>query len=244
MAMPEQAKDDIFVTTRWTMVLRAGRSDTTGAAAALTELCQAYWYPLYVFVRKRGHSSHDAEDLIQGFFAKLLRLESLKSVSPEKGKFRAFLLASLKNFLAEAWEKSSAKKRDVRMTLSLDAQAAEARYAQEPINAHSPDRLFERQWAVTLLDAAMRRIADQYERGGRGELFRELRFSIAGEKNALPYRDLADRLALSEEALRVAVYRLRKEFRKTLREEIAHTVSNPAEIEDELQELRRILSES
>ena len=242
--MPGTSDNEIFATTRWTMVLHAGRSDTPRASEALRELCEAYWYPLYAYVRSRGHSPHDAEDLTQGFFAKLLRLQSLADVSPEKGKFRAFLLASLKNYLVEEWHRESAQKRDRRKTFSLDAQAAEARYAMEPVDTLTPERIFERQWAMTLLDAVMQRLASEYEAAGKAQVFHELCFSIAGEKNAVPYRELAARLEMSEEALRVAVYRLRKEYRDQLSREIAHTVTSPDEVKEELRQLRTILSET
>jgi len=239
-----RSKDDLFATTRWSVVLRAGQADTPRAAEALTELCRTYWYPLYVYIRSRGHGSHDAEDLTQGFFAKLPRLESLADVSREKGKFRAFLLAALKNYLIDQWHKASAQKRDQRQTISLDAATAEARYAMEPVDTLTPERLFERQWALTLLDTVMHGLAEEYEQAGRGELFRTLRYSIAGEKNAVPYRDLAAKLNVSEEAVRVAVHRLRKSYRRVLKQEIAHAVTDADEVEDELNSLRRILSET
>ena len=226
------------------MVLNAGRPGVPQAGAALTDLCQTYWYPLYAYVRHRGHAPHDAEDLTQGFFEKLLRLESLATVSPEKGKFRAFLLASMKNFLTEVWHKASAQRRDVRLTIPLDAEAAETRYANEPAETLTPERLFDRQWALTLLDAVLRRLAADYEKQNKGKLFQALKFAITGEKNALPYRDLAAQLSISEEALRVTIARLRKSYRRVLEEEIAHTVANQAEAKEELQALRRILSET
>jgi RNA polymerase sigma factor (sigma-70 family) len=245
MPDPPHNENDIFATTRWTIVLHAKNADdTTQAHSALAELCQTYWYPLYAYIRHRGHKPHDAEDLTQGFFEKFLRLHSLNSVSPDKGKFRAFLLASLKHFLADQRDRANAHKRDTRRTFSLDAQVAESKYALEPAHTLTPERLYERRWALTLLDTVLQRLAHEYQSSGRGQLFKELRFSIAGEKNAVPYHDLAARLDMSEEALRVAVFRLRKKFRQTLREEIAHTVTSSEEIEEELQSLRQILSQS
>lgn len=244
--MPAPTDNDIFATTRWTIVLGAKNpeNNTTRAQSALEELCQTYWYPLYAYVRHRGHNPHDAEDLTQGFFEKLFRLQSLQTVAPDKGKFRAFLLASLKNYLADQHDHASAQKRDARRTFSLDAQAAESRYALEPADSLTPENLYERRWALTLLDTVLTRLAEEYEAQNQADLFNELRFSIAGEKNTVPYRDLAARLDMSEEALRVAVFRLRKRFRKTLREEIAHTVSTKNEIEEELNALRKILAAS
>lgn len=234
--------NDIFATTHWSVVLRARNADTPRAAAALTDLCQTYWFPLYAYVRSRGHSPHDAEDLTQGFFANLLRLESLAEVSPEKGKFRAFLLAALKNHVAKERRHDVAQKRDARRTISLDAEAAESRYALEPIDATTPERFFERQWALTLLETVMNNLQAEYEAAGRGELFRQLRFAIIGEKNATPYRDLAEQLGMSEPAIRVAVHRLRQAYKRVLHEEIAHTVSDPADVAEELRELRRALA--
>lgn len=241
--MGSQSRNDIFATTRWSVVLNARDADGPAAAEALTELCRTYWFPLYAYARGRGFSPHDAEDLTQGFFAKLLRLDSIAKVSPEKGRFRAFLLAGMKNFVAEEARHALAEKRDARRTISLDAQAAEEQFASEPSDSISPERLFERQWALTLLQRTMERLAGNYGANGRAELFEALRFSIAGEKNAKPYRGLAKDLGMTEEAVRVAVFRLRKDYRRALRDEIAQTVADPAEIAEELQALRRILAE-
>nr|MDQ3622931.1 RNA polymerase subunit sigma-24 [Verrucomicrobiota bacterium] len=146
------ARPDLFVTTRWTMIRRARGTDTTAARDALAELCQNYWHPLYAYVRRSGCAPHDAEDLTQGFFARLLRLDSLAKVSREQGKFRAFLLASLKHFLADESDFASALRRDARVTISLDAAEAEERYRAVPAETLTPDQVFERQWAVTLLE--------------------------------------------------------------------------------------------
>jgi len=238
-----QAPREVFVTTRWTVVLAAGRGgDSGGARAALEELCQSYWYPLYAYVRRRGCSSHDAEDLVQGFFARLIRLNSLSGTCREKGKFRAFLLAGVKNYLADEWDKGSAAKRDVRKTVFLDALAAEARYAMEPADHLTPERLFERQWALSLLERVVRRLRGEYESVGKGELFGGLQFALTGEKSTVPYGELSVRLSLSEGALRVAVHRLRQRYRQLLREEISHTLAAGEDVEEELADLRRVLS--
>lgn len=224
------------------MVMRARQADTPRAAAALTDLCQTYWYPLYAYARSRGNSPHDAEDLTQSFFANLLRLESLADVSPEKGKFRAFMLAAMKHHLAKEHRRDIAQKRDARRTFSLDAEAAESRYALEPADAMTPERFFERQWALTLLETVMNKLEAEYQATNKGELFRQLRFAIIGEKNVAPYSELADRLSMSEQAIRVAVHRLRKSYKRLLHDEIANTVSDPAEVEEELRDLRRVLA--
>jgi len=239
---PVAGSADLFVTTRWTMIRRARGTDTTAARDALAELCQSYWYPLYAYVRRCGSSPHDAEDITQGFFARLLRLDSLAKVDRRQGKFRAFLLASLKHFLADQRDFASAQCRDARATISLDTQEAEERYRTIPADTLTPDQVFERQWAVTLLETVMQRLSREYEASGRGALFAALRFAIAGEKCSVPYCDLAARVELSEEAVRVAVHRLRQRYRVALRDELAQTVTSEAEVLEELRELRRILS--
>lgn len=202
-------------------------------------MCKTYWFPLYAYVRRRGHSKEEAEDLTQALFEKLLKKNYLENLSHERGRFRAFLLASLKHFLADARDFASAQRRDARVTISLDAEEAEKRYCAVRGDTLTPDQVFERQWAVTLLETVMQRLAREYETSGRGALFSELRFAIAGEKRALPYRELAARLGLSEEAVRVAIHRVRQRYRVALREEHAHTVTTEAEV---LEELRRILA--
>ena len=239
---PESRPQPLFVTTRWSVVLRAGRSDTGRAQTALAELCRTYWYPLYAYARRHGFGPQDAEDATQGFFAKLLRLHSLAGVEQAKGRFRAFLLASMKHYLADEREHASAQKRDRSRTISLDAGAAEERYRFEPAETATPEQLFERRWALTLLDTVMQRLSAEYGDSGRAALFQALRFAITGDKNSVPYTQLAAELGISADAVRVAVHRLRRRYRQVLREEIAHTVSDPSEIADELNSLRRILS--
>jgi len=235
---------DIFVTTRWTVVLQAARSDTTRARAALEHLCQAYWFPLYAYARRRGHSSHDAEDLTQGFFASLLKLNSLAAISPDRGKFRAYLLAAMKNYLHTEWDRASAQKRDVRLTLSLDVDAAENRYHQEPSENGPPELVFDRQWALTLLDRVIQHLRQEYERSDRAVIFHELRHAITLGADLVPGEDLAARLGMSEEAVRVAAHRLRKRYRQMLREEIAETVADESEIDAEMDYLRRVITAS
>jgi len=237
-----EIKRDIFVTTRWTMVLRAARADTTRARAALEDLCQAYWYPLYAYARRRGYSPHDAEDLTQGFFARILKLNSLAEVGRERGKFRAFMLAAMNHFISDEWDRTSAQKRAAQRTISLDAEMAENRYRSEPADKLTPESLFERRWAVTLLENVVKHLRSEYEASGQGALFMELRFAITGDKNTIPYAELASRLGLKEEALRVTVHRLRQRYRRALREEIAQTVADESEVVEEMNCLCRILS--
>lgn len=232
-----------FVPTRWTLVCAAAeRGASPESERALAQLCQTYWFPLYAYVRRRGYSPADAEDLTQGFFARLLQLNSLADVRREKGKFRAFLLAAMNHYLADEWDRAHAQKRGADRVVSLDAQSAETRYGREPVDNMTPERLFERQWAMTLLETVLQRLDREHTAAGKGALFSELRFAIMGDKSAVPYTDLATRLGMTEEAVRVAVHRLRQRYRRFLREEIAHTVVDEAEIGAELQYLRRVLS--
>lgn len=219
------------------MVLNAGRSDSTRARNALAQLCQSYWYPLYAYARRRGNPPEDAEDLTQGFFTRLLALNSLAKVRREKGKFRSFLLASLNHYLSDEWDRERAQKRGKDRVISLDASWAEERLSREPADALTPEKLFERKWAMTLLESVVQTMQREYESAGRGAMFMALRFSIAGEKAEEPYAKLSAELGLNEPALRVAVHRLRRRYRQLLRDEIARTVASEAEVDGEIRHL-------
>lgn len=237
----EGAPRDVFVTTRWTVVLAAGRgADTESVRAALGELCQAYWYPLYAYVRRRGCSPQDAEDRVQGFFARLIRLNSLANLHRGEGRFRAFLLASLKHYLADEWDREAADKRDIRRTVSWDAMEADARYAAEPADRLSPERLYERQWALVLLQTVFNHLRDAYAAEGKSELFALLHCAVTG--GTPDYSELAMRSGQTEGALRVAAHRLRQRYRQLLRDTIAETVESPDDIDAELADLRRVLT--
>jgi RNA polymerase sigma factor (sigma-70 family) len=240
MADSEQSRDARqFVTTRWTIVLTAGRTDTQ-AHAALEKLCQTYWYTLYAYVRRQGHSPEDAQDLTQEFFTKLIAKNYVRDVDRSKGKFRSFLLASLKHFLANEWDKSRAQKRGGGQTIvSLDA---ETRYRLEPADVVSADKIFERRWALTLLDEVLKRLRDEYAADGKVKLFEQLKETLTGERGTIPYAKLGDRLGMTEGAVKVAVHRLRQRYRETLRAEIAETVSGPEEVDEELRHLYAALS--
>jgi RNA polymerase sigma factor (sigma-70 family) len=233
---------DFFATTHWSVVLTAGQADTPRARKALADLCQTYWYPLYAYVRRRGHSVQDAEDMTQGFFARLLKQDFLSGLSQEKGRFRAFLLASMNHYMADAWARASAQKRAVQKTISLDAETAEHRYQTSMVEKESPDLLFERQWAMTLLETVVQRLAGEYESNDRGRLFAQIQFAILGERSEVPYTELAAKLGVSHESVRVSVHRLRQRYRQILREEIAHTVSDEKDITEELNYLRKVLT--
>ncbi len=234
-------RPEYFATTHWSVVRSAGSAETSRVRQALAQLCQAYWYPLYAYVRRKGHSSHDAEDLTQEFFARLLEQNAFASARQELGKFRSFLLAAMNHFLADEWDRARAQKRGGGKVVSLDAHAAESRLAHEPVESQTPERLFERAWAMTLLETVYGKLRAAYESSGRGELFRELRFCLTGERSGAPYQELGERLGLSEAAVKVAVHRLRERYRALLREEIAQTVSDPKEIESELRCLLQAL---
>ncbi len=233
---------DYFATTHWTLVLNAGGNDSIAARSALAQLCQTYWYPLYAYVRRRGYSPADAEDLTQGFFARLIELQSLADVRCEKGKFRSFLLASLNHYLSDAWDRERAQKRGYGRVTSLEMGAAEARLSREPVDTLTPEKLFEQKWAMTLLETVVGRLQQEYDAAGKGALFLALRFSIAGEKAEEPYAKLAAELGLSEPALRVAVHRLRQRYRRLLHDEIAQTVGTEAEVEGEIGQLYQALA--
>jgi DNA-directed RNA polymerase specialized sigma24 family protein len=229
-----------FTTTHWSVVLASAQGDSPQAASALEQLCRTYWYPLYAFVRRRGYSPEDAQDLTQGFLASLLSTHALGTVHPAKGRFRSFLLAALNHFLANEWDKAQALKRGGgQAPISLDA--AEERYRAEPSEGLSPDRIFERQWALTLLAQVASRLREDYETAGKGPLFEALQVYLSGEKGLPPYRETADQLGLGLDALKKAVERLRRRYGELLREEIAHTVSDPAEVDEEIRYLRSVV---
>jgi RNA polymerase sigma-70 factor (ECF subfamily) len=239
----ESVRSPVFVTTHWSLVLTAGRNDTTRASDALAKLCQTYWYPLYAYVRRRGFNPQDAEDLTQGFFAQLLQANHLDKVQRERGRFRGFLLAALNHFISDEWDRARAKKRGGgQAAISLNAEAAESLYQLEPVDTLTAERIYERRWALTLLDTVLQNLEREHELTGKRALFDELRFCLTGERSKLPYSDLATHLGMSEAAVKVAVHRLRQRYRELLRAEIANTVSGPDEVEDELRHLFAVLS--
>ena len=225
-----------FLPTRWTLVVAAAAHPTapdTRARQALAELAQAYWYPLYAYVRRQGHSPADSEDLTQEFFAEFIEKRFLTSVDPAKGRFRAFLLACLNHFLSHQREKARAQKRGGGRLLSLDA--AEARYARESVAADtlSPERLFERRWALAVLERVLARLEADYRQGGQAELFAVLKPTLT--EVAVPhYAPMAEQLGMTVAAVKVAGHRLRRRYRDHLREEIAQTVATPEEVADEI----------
>jgi RNA polymerase sigma factor (sigma-70 family) len=231
----------IFATTRWSVVLAAGGA--SGAAGeALAILCRTYWYPLYAFVRRQGRTAHDAQDLTQSFFARLLAKEDLADVERAKGKFRSFLLASMKHFLANEWDHARAQKRAGGIALiSIDDAEAERRYEHEPAEQITAEQLFDRRWALTLLDQVLVRLGEEMAAAGRAAQFEAMKFCLTGEKAAV-YAEIAQRLGMTEGALKVAIHRLRDRYRTLLRAEIAQTVGEDADVDEELRQLFSALS--
>jgi RNA polymerase sigma-70 factor (ECF subfamily) len=235
---PPPASDAWFVTTHWSVVLSAREKDSPRSAAALETLCRTYWYPLYAYLRRQGRPPHDAQDLTQGFFARLLQKDYLQAAAREKGKFRTFLLVALKRFLANEWDREHALKRGgFARVVSIDQEVAESRFAAEPSHNVQPYVLFDRQWAMTLLERTMTQLQEEYVSSGRAKLFEYLQSCLVREESALPYAQIAACLNLTEPAVKMAVHRLRARYREILRAEIAHTVSSPEEVEEEIRHL-------
>jgi RNA polymerase sigma factor (sigma-70 family) len=226
-----------FRTTHWSVVL-AARNDEAAGQQALAQLCQTYWYPLYAFVRRRGHDPSDAQDLTQEFLLRLIERKSLQSVTPERGRFRSFLLVALKNFLINEWSRSQRQKRGGgQRFISLDEQTAEARYKIEPVESSTPETIFERAWAGTLLDRVLDRVAREYGENGKEDLFEALKPILCGEKGPATYAQIAAQHEITEGAVKMAVLRMRQRYAALLRAEIVQTLEDPSEIEDEIRYL-------
>ena len=243
-AGPTQGPGGFFPTTHWSVVLFATQDSTSEPAAALARLCQSYWYPLYAYVRRRGYSHEDAEDLTQGFFAAILAKDYLGRADPNRGRFRTFLLSSIENFISNEWDRASAKKRGGgQEIISWEEQDAEGRYRNEPVENLTPERIFEKRWASTLLGMVLQKLREEFTIGGRVELFEALKPHLWSEEPALSYAELAARLNMTVVAVKVTVHRLRHRYRDLLREEIAHTVADSTEVDDEIRHLIRIMSD-
>ena len=234
----EAPRPRAFVTTHWSVVLNARRRDTTRARDALEKLCRTYWPPIYAFVRRQGHGPHDAQDLTQEFFARLLQKDYLQAAAREKGRFRTFLIVALKRFLANEWDRARAQKRGGgQALLSLDTATAESRYQIEPAATLSADLIYERRWALTLLGQTMAALREEFATAGKQREFDCLKTFLTAERGQIPYSQIAARLGINESAARVAVHRLRKRFREVFRDQISHTVARAEEVDEEVRYL-------
>ncbi len=234
----------LFPATRWSVVVAAQDAASPDAAAALNHLCQTYWYPLYVYVRRSGRNPDDAMDLTQAFFARVLEKGYLRTADREKGRLRTFLVVLLKRFLANEWDRQNRLRRGAGIArLPFDTQLAEKRFATEPSNAVPSDAAYDRRWALTLLDRTMQRLAADYQAGGRGRDFELLKTYLAADGASLSYGEIAQKLGVNEGAARTAVHRLRKRFREIFRDEIAQTVSADDDIDAEVRHLVEVLAQ-
>ena len=245
-ASPEQQRGSSaagqFPPTLWSVVLAAGDSGSNGAREALERLCRSYWYPLYAFTRRQGKSPEDAEDLTQGFFQRLLEREALAKAAPERGRFRSFLLASLKNYIRDEWDKTRAVKRGSgQAPLGFDDLNAEERYRSEPIDPADPEKLFERSWAMMLIDRVLARLEKEFTANGKSERFEALHPYLLEEPDGGAYAGVGQRLAMSTGAVRVAVLRLRERYRELVWLEIAETVADEDNVEEEVRHLMSVL---
>lgn len=227
-----------FTTTHWSVVLAAGQRASPDSRRALATLCERYWFPLYAYVRRSGFSSHDAEEMTQEFLAQLIEKDHLRDVDRQRGKFRSFLLAALKHFLSKQRERARATKRGGgRSAISLDFRDAESRYKLEPVDDLTPERLCERRWALTLLDQVVQRLQQEFSDAGKPAVFERLKGTLTDGRDSPSYRQIAEDLAMTEGAVKVAVHRLRRRYRDLLKEEIAQTVKDSAEVDEELKDL-------
>jgi RNA polymerase sigma factor (sigma-70 family) len=227
-----------FRTTHWSLVLAAGAEATTSSRRALETLCGLYWYPLYAFVRRRGCDVEEARDLTQGFFTRLIEKNVVRTADPGRGKFRSYLLGTLKHYLANEWDRARALKRGGgRAVLSIDTDSAESRFRHEPADEMTPQKLFERQWALTLLDAVLKRLREEFAQKGREHVFERLKVYLSGETGGVGYDQVASELDMTKTAVKVTVHRLRRRYQQLLRDEIAQTVASEEEVEEEIQYL-------
>ena len=232
-----------FATTHWSVVLAAGQSADAQASAALEQLCRTYWYPLYAFVRGSGYLPADAEDLTQEFFARLLAKDYLSAVHPERGRFRWFLLAAVKRFLINERERATTIKRGGTCPhVPFDGEKAEERYRLDAADGNTPDWLFDRAWAASLIQTTYERLEEEYTLEGKAALFAQLRAFLSGDKTGQTYAETGAGLEMTEGAVKVAVHRLRRRYRDLLREQVAQTVHTPAELEEELRNLQAVFS--
>lgn len=242
---PVESGGSHFTTTRWGVVSLAGGDTSTATREALDELCRAYWYPLYAYVRRRGYAPADAEDLTQEFLSTLCRKKSVAVADPERGRFRSFLLSSLRHFLANAWDRRRARKRGPQAGLvSIEALEAEERYRVEPVDDLTPATLYERAFAIDVLNRVRRQLEREFGAAGKGVQYRWLEAYLPGVPSTLDYSQLSSQLGVSEVGARSEVHRLRRRFGALLRQEVAQLVETEAEIDDELGVMIAVLTGS
>jgi RNA polymerase sigma-70 factor (ECF subfamily) len=235
---PVSGRDLRFATTNWKLIAVARGEDLQEARQALSDLCAIYWYPLYAYLRRKGYPADRAQDLTQGLFTKLLEHNFLAGIAPEKGKFRSFLLTALQRYLSNQREWDHARKRGGGVaSFSIDGSDAEGRYAYEPVHELTAERLFERRWALTLLEAVLDRLGAEMAKDGKGPLFERLSPALLGKGDEVSYADIAGALGMSEGAVKVAAHRLRRRYRELTREAVARTVDGPEEVEEEIRAL-------
>jgi len=241
LVTPEAGERPEFATTHWSLVLRASQRDAVGSAAALEKLCHGYWFPLYAFARREGCSPEDAQDLTQEFFSRLLAKEYLRMADPERGRFRSFLLASFKHMMANERRAASRQKRggDAK-TFSLDEEDAEGRYILEPADQKTPDRIFEQRWAETTLARVLDRLETEYT--GHAMRFEDLKIFLVEAKGTAAFGEMATRLGVTESALKSVVHRMRRRYAELFRDEVAQTVADPADVQDEMRHMLTILA--
>jgi len=234
---------NVFQTTQWSVVQSAGDLTSPDAQAALTSLCQAYWLPIYAFIRKRGHSPEQAEDLVQDFFGGFLEKNYVAKAVRERGRFRSFLRSSVENFLHNVHDRNQAQKRGggIRL-LSLNGQSAEACYLAVPTDETDPAKAFEQRWASTVLQKVWQRLRDEFVESGRSELFEGLQAHLLSDPHSIPYPQLAQQLTLTIANIKTTAYRLRRRYQELLRAEIAQTISHPGEIDEEIRYLMKVVS--
>ncbi len=240
---PSAKVPGLFTTTHWSVVLAAGQGESPRAAEALETLCRTYWYPLYAYVRRQGHNPEHAQDVTQDFFAHLLAKGFPRGAGPERGKFRSFLLASLRHFLVDQHRHADAAKRGGgQRTVSLDESRGEERFRLEPQHDLTPEKLYEREWAMTLLDRAQSRLREEHVVAGKTELHDRLKGFPLAEKSVSSFQQAATELGMTESALKSAVHRMRARYRQLVREEVAQTVADPAELNEEARHLIAVIS--
>lgn len=240
--MPSAAGKRCFATTEWSVVLAAGDIGRHEARIALARLCETYWYPLYAYVRHRVRSVHDAQDLTQAFFCHLLEKQSLARADRSRGRFRTFLITALKNFLTNEWEKQITEKRGGgKAQLSLDFNAGESRYRIEPAHELTPENLYDRRWVLTMLDQVLERLRNELAEAGKQSQFEQLKETLVGESTVADYERAAEALGITPAAAKQAAYRMRKRYRQLFRQEVARTVDDEGDVDDEIGRLLETL---